>query len=60
MSDLFFRIVAQKKRTIFATLFFDFFKKNLFGGNFNAISTGYKKPVLAIFEGNFTPETALH
>ena len=44
----------------FATLFFDSFKKNLFGDNFNAISISYKKTVLAIFKGNFALESALH
>ena len=58
--SIFFDYPSPIKRTIFATLFFDFFKKNLFGGKFNAISTGYKKLVLPIFEGNFTPKSALH
>ena len=48
------------KRTIFATLFFDFFKKNLIEVKTNAISNGYNKAISPKFKGNFTPETALH
>ena len=51
---------SSKKRTIFATLFFDFFKKKLIEGKTNAISNGYNKAISPKFKGNFTPETALH